>query len=113
MRFILIFLVLIPALNSFSQTKKYFVDCNWTEQKPERVIFSFPEVEPEFQGDLQRFYADSLKRPVDENGVLITGVVYVRVIVTENGELKDPWVLNSTNPILNEYALDFIRKMSA
>ena len=58
----------------------------------EKMIYSFVEQMPEFQGGekaLYSFLADNIKYPVQAMDSCISGTVYLKFIVNENGSVSD------------------------
>ena len=80
----------------------------------EKVIFQVVEKAPEFPGGMEecmKFLGNSIKYPVvaQENG--IQGTVIVRFVVTDKGEIENPTVVKSVDPLLNAEALRVIKIM--
>ena len=80
----------------------------------EKVIFQVVEKAPEFPGGMEecmKFLGNSIKYPVvaQENG--IQGTVIVSFVVTDKGEIENPTVVKSVDPLLNAEALRVIKIM--
>ncbi len=72
------------------------------------------ETNPEFPGGSEacmKFIADSLRYPPEALEKGIEGRAYVRFIVDSIGYIKDPEVVRSVSPLLNEEALRLVRSM--
>ena len=72
------------------------------------------ETNPEFPGGSEacmKFIADNLRYPPEALKKDIEGRVYVCFIVDSLGYIKDPEVVRSTSPLLNEEALRLVRSM--
>lgn len=90
-----------PNLGGFEQT---------TENEP----FFKLEKMPEFNGGVKgllRFISNNLEYPQDLVDMGIKGIVVVMYVVDEQGKVKNPTIKQSSNPILNQYALDVVSKI--
>ena len=99
--------LLLLAANVFAQDTAY-------SSKGEDSVYITVEVMPEFPGGenkLFRFLAQNIKYPAYalENG--ISGVVYVRFIVEEDGTLNNIDVIKSPHKSLSEEALRVVQHM--
>lgn len=88
------------------------------EGKPDEIpsdgILYFAEKMPEFPGGekkLMEFIQAELKYPEDARAHNIAGIVYVRFIVDEIGEISKPEILRSAHQSLDDPTLAVIKKM--
>jgi Ca-activated chloride channel family protein len=87
-------------------------DCDETE---EDFIFTLVEKQPEFMGGekaLQIFLAENINYPEELFNMGIQGTVYVKFIVDENGEVKDPKIILGVHELLDKEAIRVINLTS-
>lgn len=60
---------------------------------------------------LMKFIAQHVEYPQDLIDLGIEGKVTVKYIVDENGQVKKPVIVHSSNPMFNRYALDIASKI--
>lgn len=102
----------------------YFVIAQETPPPPPEVreakeivsgeIVEFPEVEPEFRGGsakMSKFIGKNIKYPQEciQNG--ISGKVYLSFVINEKGHIENITVERSVHPLLDQAAIDVIKKM--
>lgn len=107
---IFVVLTVLSNVYVFSQ-QNYMVNCEWNTSAPE--VISFADREPEFPGGVDSlfvFIEDHLYIPKDEQKQPVEGIVYIRMIIDQYGQIRDPDVLKSTDQRLDRYALALIKK---
>ena len=106
-------LLLLFQLPAWGQ-EKFMVNCQWNSGEAEDPGVDYVEQMPSFPGgedSLNQFIEDHLYVPKDENKQSITGTVQVRMIITKYGEIRSPFVKNSTDERLERYAIALIKHM--
>ncbi len=85
-----------------------------TQEGDEDVIYSKVMKKAEFKGGqkaLMEFLRNNLKYPKKALDIDIQGRVLVKVVITQEGKVRDPEIIRSVDPLLDEEALRVVGKM--
>ncbi len=85
-----------------------------TEQKPKKApkkVFTVVEEMPAFNGNLNQWLAENMKYPSEAVKNKEQGHVVVQFIISEEGEVMEPEVINSVSPSLDKEALRVVSSM--
>jgi len=84
------------------------------EEEDEEQIFMFASKMPEFTGGelgLRSFIAKNVKYPVQARESCVEGKVYVRFVVTSNGEVEKVSIARGVDPILDQEAIRVVKSL--
>ncbi len=105
-----IFLIFVLSA-SFAQSQT--VSPNEKSEDNKNEIVEFPDQQAEFPGgtsELHKYIQDNIIYP-KERGVCVTGRVYVKCVIDENGNVKDAVVVKGISPSHDTEALRLVSNM--
>jgi protein TonB len=82
--------------------------------KTEKELDSFAQQMPKYVGgdqELLKFIKSNLNYPQKAKEEKIEGIVFVKFIINKKGKIKDPKILVSVHPLLDNEALRLVKKM--
>ena len=65
---------------------------------------------PEFPGDIREWITAHLVYPRDFQDDM-EGIVFVQMVICDDGTIEQPFIIRTSHPVLNEAALRLIRAM--
>ena len=93
--------------------KKYVSPKDLQKEDP-NMVYTIVDQRPEFPGgmeELLKFIQSNVQYPAEEKQQKVEGLVIVTVIITKDGEIKDPKVLQGSNQNLNNEAIRIVSIM--
>lgn len=114
----LLFGIVVFAQNNNKTSEEQEADIEFNDVEEEEVaeekIYFVVSKSPQFPGGnigLTRFIAENVEYPEEARKNNIKGKVYVQFVVSKTGKVKNPKVIRSVHPLLDQAAIDVVNKM--